>query len=400
MRWKLPVLIAMIVIILGTAAFFYFHSNYQKQTSSQNLGNSQSPNISQNLQPQTLTNGEKVYTDRQLLAMASSYNASEGLSLGDGKYKTSGPQKGYVYYCNTPTATGGGAEGKAPWIINNLWYPSQKPHVLGDITWNNAALLEIINGTRRFLIGNGLPLNLGTGIFPIQKTDPAYQYDANPNSIKPHNVTLEIPLNPVYSKTPNCMRQGGEIGVMLTGVVLFDAMDADQRDAVAHEVQDSCDAHPQEAGIYHYHSISPCFTNISEKHILGYAIDGFPITGPEVAPGKYLNSSDLDECHGITSAITAENGTSYITYHYVMTYDFPYSISCYRGKPADLTKQNPTDSQTPGTESSPPQAAIDACKMYSVGTSCSFEISGGTTYAMVTGICQQTTSGIACLPRS
>lgn len=347
MRWKVLILIGMIIIALGTGTFFYFHSNNLKQTISQNSAAPKAQNISQAQTPKVLADGEKVYTDSELLAMASSYNASAGMPLGDGKYKTSGAQKGYLYYCQTPTSTGGGAAGKAPWISGSVWYPSQKPHVEGNIKWNNATFSNIVKGTIRLISGNGLPLNYATGVFPIQKTDPAYQYDANPNSIKPHNVTLDVPVNPVYSQTPNCMRQGGEIGVMLSGVVLFDAMDAEQRDAVAHEVQDSCDAHPQSEGIYHYHGLSPCFTNISEKHILGYALDGFPITGPEVAPGKYLNSSDLDECHGITSSITAENGTSYVTYHYVMTYDFPYSISCYRGKPVTLTVQNPTNSQTP-----------------------------------------------------
>ena len=69
------------------------------------------------------------------------------------------------------------------------------------------------------------------------------------------------------------------------------------------------------------------------KNVLGYANDGFPITGPMVSDDKYLTTEDLDECHGITSEVTDENGESYVTYHYVMTYDFPYSIGCFRGNP-------------------------------------------------------------------
>ncbi len=115
-------------------------------------------------------------------------------------------------------------------------------------------------------------------------------------------------------------------------------MDAQQRDATAHEVQDSCNGHPQSQDVYHYHYLSKCFKDINETHILGYAVDGFPITGPEVAPGKYLSSSNLDACHGITSQIIGPNGKAYTTYHYVLTYDFPYSISCFHGTPVSNGK--------------------------------------------------------------
>src|SRR6185369_301052 len=61
----------------------------------------------------------------------------------------------------------------------------------------------------------------------------------------------------------------------------------------------------------------------------------FPITGPLVAQGRYLTTDDLDECHGITSEIIQDEQKK-TTYHYVMTQDFPYSVSCFRGKPVRL----------------------------------------------------------------
>ena len=176
-----------------------------------------------------------------------------------------------------------------------------------------------------------------TEVFPIQESDPAYQYDDNPNSIEPHNVTLLLPLNPTYNNTPHCMTPG-EIGVMFNGVPLFDGMDAHHRDAAAHEVQDSCNGHPQSQGVYHYHDLSSCFKDINETHILGYALDGFPITGPEVAPGKYVSTVDLDACHGITSQIVGQNGTGYTTYHYVLTYDFRIRSAAF------MERQYPTAS--------------------------------------------------------
>src|SRR5262249_43442644 len=86
------------------------------------------------------------------------------------------------------------------------------------------------------------------------------------------------------------------------------------------------------------HSLSSCFKDLSEKTVLGYALDGFPITGPMMATNKYLTTDDLDECHGITSDITID-GKTVTTYHYVMTQDFPYSASCFRSHPSSSSGQ-------------------------------------------------------------
>ena len=40
--------------------------------------------------------------------------------------------------------------------------------------------------------------------------------------------------------------------------MLFSALDAAGRDAVAHEVHDGCQGHPQITGTYHYHSVTAC----------------------------------------------------------------------------------------------------------------------------------------------
>jgi hypothetical protein len=117
---------------------------------------------------------------------------------------------------------------------------------------------------------------------------------------------------------------------MLTGVALFNGFDAGARDAGAWEVQDQCGGHPQMEGEYHYHTLSNCITDVSVSHVIGYALDGFPITGPLVGRGNVLTTRDLDVCHGITSTVTV-GSTKVTTYHYVMTQDFPYSASCFRG---------------------------------------------------------------------
>jgi hypothetical protein len=216
---------------------------------------------------------------------------------------------------------------------------NKKLHVQGSVTWQ-ADYSNTLKGNTRTIVTNDLPTH-PTGTFPIAATDPAYAYDRNPNTIKGQTMTFALSANPTYG-SPSCM--GGEVGVMTTGVVLYSGFDAGGRDAGAWEVQDSCAGHPQKEGMYHYHTLSSCIKDISVKTVIGYALDGFPITGPTVGPNNILTTSDLDECHGITSSYTAD-GKTVTGYHYVMTQDFPYSISCYRG----------TAIQPPGMQGQPAQ---------------------------------------------
>ena len=75
---------------------------------------------------------------------------------------------------------------------------------------------------------------------------------------------------------------------------------------------------------------------------IGWALDGFPITGPVVGEGNILTSDDLDECHGITGTVEID-GEEVETYHYVMTQDLPYSVSCFQA-----TASTPPGSGTGG----------------------------------------------------
>src|SRR5262249_12035325 len=154
-----------------------------------------------------------------------------------------------------------------------------------------------------------------------QPDDPAYPYDRNPNSIQENELTYALDATPEVAATPTCM--GGESGVMNTGVALFNGFDAGNRDAGAWEVQDSCDGHPQIDGEYHYHTLSSCIDEVGVGTVIGWALDGFPITGPKVGDANLLTTADLDECHGITSTVEID-GAAVTTYHYVMTQDFPY----------------------------------------------------------------------------
>ncbi len=253
------------------------------------------------------------------------------LPVGDNKYVMDGAKQGYVFLCHKPDPNGGGASIRGPWFINNNteYDVNKKVAVEGSVPWQGNYNMSL-SGDKRTITTNDLPHNHNTGVFPIGKTDPAYQYDRNPNSIAAQSLTYSLNANPTTSSQPNCL--GGESGVMTTGVALFDAFDAGGRDAGAWEVQDGCDGHPQGSDEYHYHTLSKCIKDESVQTVIGYALDGFPITGPKVGENNILTTSDLDECHGITSTINLD-GKQVTTYHYVMTQDFPYSVSCFRSVP-------------------------------------------------------------------
>ncbi len=347
-----------------------------------------------------------TYTEVELLAMAGP--TSLAVPLGDNKYSTSGAKKGTVYLCSTPGQNAAGAFAVGSWISGSTWTPSAKVSVAGDVAWSSAVFSASVSGGSRILQGNGLPTTHHTGTFPIASTDPAYLYDRNPNSIKSQTINRSVSVAPTYSDTPGCLT-GGAIGTMLDGVSLFNAFDAVGHDAVANEIQDSCGGHPQQEGMYHYHGASACITDNGITQVEGYAQDGFPITGSKVAEGKYLISEDLDECHGITSAVMVD-GKSVNTYHYVMTQDFPYSISCFRGKTTQpqSTHAGATGSTAPnmstsgattqsGQDGTPPQVALDACKSHTANSSCSFSGKQGET---VSGVCNTPPdmSVLACMP--
>ena len=259
------------------------------------------------------------------------------LPVGDGRYVTSGAKKGYVFACaqyaqNLGQGGGGGAQTRGPWFSadGTTYDIDEKVSVSGDVEWP-ADNSIVATGQKRIVTTNDLPEH-HTGTFPVQSSDPAYAYDRNPNTISSQHVTVTLARNPKYGSA-QCM--GGQVGVMTTGAELFNAFDAGGRDAGAWEVQDGCSGHPQMQGAYHYHTLSACIHRTSVHKVIGWALDGFPITGPVVGKNNILTTKDLDKCHGITSTVKID-GKQVTTYHYVMTQDFPYSVSCFRATPATM----------------------------------------------------------------
>jgi YHYH protein len=265
------------------------------------------------------------------------------LPLGDGKVTTSGPKKGYVYVCHTSNAPAG-AFRDGPWIKSDGTFDlTAKAVVDGSVAWPGHVTFAK-SGSALRVSGNGLPVTgTTTGVFPIASTDDAYQYDRNPNTIGASTVSYTLPASPKLASRPTCL-SGGPIGIAKNGVAIFDALDANDRDAVAHETQDACGGHPQQSGVYHYHSIPSCLTDGEATNkpsgLVGYALDGIPIYGPRGEGGKLVSNDDLDACHGRTSWVSL-NGKRVRIYHYQATLEYPYTLGCYRGTAASAVGGGP-----------------------------------------------------------
>lgn len=251
------------------------------------------------------------------------------LPLGDGKVSTY-PQTGHVYACTT-RFMGRGAFRDGDWISGMTWDEGRKIFVQGDVAWPEAQFVLNHTGAQRVLSGNGLPVGSSTGVFPVQRSDPAFQVDRNPNRIAAQRVEVVLPAQPEVLAQPGCVPMG-MVGVMRNGVALFNALDGEGRDAVAHEVQDHCGGHPERSGTYHYHGNSLCVPGAEQNNTLvGYALDGFGITSMFDENGRELTNADLDECHGRVSRIVWD-GTVVEMYHYVLTREYPYTVGCFRGR--------------------------------------------------------------------
>lgn len=252
------------------------------------------------------------------------------------------------------------SQAKTPWTDadKNIITISQIPYVEGS---NNASQyspagsvftmkVDSAAGTRSFK-GNGLP-STPMGNFPLQPGTPAYSYyaalpggshgghsyaSAGDIGITTYDLSSTVPLNPVTTGVYPI--RSLILGITLTGAVwhMEVAPDANNKwyDPVNVLPLDQCWGHPY-AQQYHHHAYSwKCFPNqgtIGQSPVFGFALDGFPITGPRAADGHMMTNAELDQCHGTTSEITMPDGSLKTTYHYVLNREYPYSIGCFRGK--------------------------------------------------------------------
>jgi len=151
--------------------------------------------------------------------------------------------------------------------------------------------------------------------------------------------TWTLPLEPQLAASSTSMF--GAVAVASSGGYINDPYEGDQA-TIALEGNfvidgtgfiDDCNGHFNPAG-YHYHAIPTCITAEIDQpgqhsSLLGFAIDGFPVYGPQDTDGTEVTG--LDECQGHFGP-TPEFPEG--VYHYHLTTTFPYTTLCLSGTPA------------------------------------------------------------------
>ena len=301
---------------------------------------------------------------------------------------------------------------------------------------NEVSITE--QGIYRYITSNGLP-NHETGAFPNP---------GNPNQIQTQSHQYRVTLNPIRQITVTELDLG-VFGVAVNGVP-FDPGAAEfwnndqqsgwQYDALGGGINLGLDfnhAHVQPDGTYHYHGLpSGLLGEMDDDHhspLIGYAADGFPIyalyglSDPADPDSKIIEmessyqlkagtrkggpggeydgtfnqdfdyvdgSGTLDECNG-RFAITPEYPEG--IYQYYITDSYPFVPRCIWGEAdASFRKTGGGGPAAGGTGAAqgPPEAALDACDGKSLGASCSFSDRGNS----LSGLCQNTPGGFACVP--
>ena len=200
---------------------------------------------------------------------------------------------------------------------------------------------------------DGIPNHPRDAYYAVPKSQDVVVPDATTAVVvkdptKAQTYKFTIPTNPQYSKTVT-KTSLGSIGVMISGAVLYNPFEGDNKtpamsnnftitdsNGITASFVDKCAGHPiPMQGAYHYHGLSSCVTAKVDKtgkpsHLIGVALDGFPIYGDRDAKGKQITAKDLDECNGVNSP-TPEFPKG--IYHYVLlgTADVRSSIFCFHG---------------------------------------------------------------------
>lgn len=177
----------------------------------------------------------------------------------------------------------------------------------------------------------------------------SYDDDIRP-SLRGQSVTLNICPTRAASTTPTNL---GAIGYLISGTAIFNPFEANgSTPAVADNASytftdsagakqtawflDACGSHSN-GMTWHAHANPDCVTSQVDtsdgpSHIIGIALDGYPIYGGRDIDGNVIPVSALDACNGITSP-TPEFPTG--AYHYVLPIGVSTrqaSINCYAGQ--------------------------------------------------------------------
>ena len=170
--------------------------------------------------------------------------------------------------------------------------------------------------------------------------------------------TISATFNTCPTKATSATATGmGAIGLMFSGTILFNPYEATSTVALGDNASytfastacggstctasflDPCNQHTaggSGGSTWHFHGVPTCWTSVVDgasgpSHIIGIALDGYPIYGGYDINGNAVSVASLDACNGITSA-TPEFPSG--AYHYVLPVGVTTkqsSINCYTG---------------------------------------------------------------------
>jgi hypothetical protein len=168
-------------------------------------------------------------------------------------------------------------------------------------------------------------------------------------SLKGSSATIDICPTQASSTTATSL---GAIGYLISGTAMFNSFEMNASTAAVADnasytftdgngvsqtawFLDQCDSHSN-GSTWHAHGNPGCVTTqvdtaTGPSHIIGIALDGFPIYGGRDINGNLVTPAQLDACNGIVSA-TPEFPSG--AYHYVLPIGVTTryaSINCYSG---------------------------------------------------------------------
>ena len=130
----------------------------------------------------------------------------------------------------------------------------------------------------------------------------------NPNRIAELNLSISFPRTPTESVQ---QMRGAIVGLALNGVPIFANFAAPGDDIFAEaKTFDRCGAHPQQKGVYHYHS-EPLSISYDDASFIGVMRDGYAIYGRHDADGSI---PELDAAGGHVGT-TPDSATPVYHYH-------------------------------------------------------------------------------------
>jgi hypothetical protein len=226
---------------------------------------------------------------------------------------------------------------------------------------------------------------------------PHYEFQAvTPNPLTEQNFEWAFPRYPEVAATSTEIPLLGTAGMAINGIPVYGPNEGDFPDPfgdpIYNDVVDWCMGHTGGNGDYHFHAfLQECFTTAVENGIaspiLGYALDGFPIYGPNGCADE--SCTDVKEFksswevtgdpttyawdnHACTKASCDEAVGDYLdacngrigpdgTYRYHATAGFPYLLGCYKGTASSSAGDGaPGGGGGPGGATGPAPCETDA----------------------------------------